>query len=274
MYFFLIFLFFFIPIKSIYYIGTTQLLVKKNPTETLQDYALLEESFKDNPPVIEQSAHQINREGLSAYFSNQNNQRYEELQFSISKKLLEETNQGIEGITALYRGYSDISDKEGRLLLPRFDFLFDFPIIITSAISPIFFNSNIPDHFIIPDENQFDVYSAKGVENINSENQTKEIYWNIEKINSENNGNYKTIPQEAIVILADPKNLFFSEEEMKADNSFNIILPTLFINNTTPESLLPYQNLSLQTFIYFKQLAAGSFSATNEGTYHEAFRMN
>jgi hypothetical protein len=274
MYFLSFFLFSLFSMQSMYYTGTVQLLVKKDPTETLQDYNKLEESIKNNPIVIEHSETKIDREGLNTYYSHERNALHEDLQFAISKKLLEETNYGIEGITALYRGYADISDTEGRLLLPRFDYIFDFPIIISERITPIFFNSTIPDHFAIPDEDEFQVYRAKGIEKHNDITNTKEIHWSVEKINQQENNEYKHIPQESIVILADPKNLFFSSEPMQMDESFNVILPTLFINNTTPESLLAYHNLSLQTFLYFKKLSAGSFSSTQEGSYHEAFRMN
>lgn len=268
-----VFLFFIIPTRTIYYTSIIQLVIKKDPSATLEDYATLVSSYQDNPIVIADSANDYNTAGLNIYHPNKDRKMYEDLQFEIGKKLLEETNNGVEGITVLYRGYEDLSDEEGRILLPRFDYQLEFPIIITQDIYPVFLNSNIPDHFVIFQDNEFEVYWGRGVEIMSKDQSSQIISWEVAKIDSNEKNNYKVIPQNAIVILADPQNVFFSSEFMQMDDSFNVILPPLFIKNTTPEMLLPYQNLSLQTLLYHKNLIADSFSSVAENITHEGFRI-
>lgn len=249
--------------------------IKPDPVNIKKDLEIIEgyrvQADKENKGgsfVINAVEDANNYNGFGAY--KKNNNPYTELHYEIARNLLEKHAEGIEGIYAHYRGYSEKSNKFGRITFPRLDEVAVFTIIITKSIDPIIMKGKIPDYFLISYDTPYSVYEAY------SREETKDgqdiVVWKIRKASPEVSSDRK-IPANSIIVFADPNSFYFYKEGISIDNSLNVILPTLYVLENEEKNIFKYGNLALQTMQYYKKINFDKYSVEIENQVHQGSRM-
>ena len=249
--------------------------VKPDPVNIKKDLEIIEEykvqADKENrgESFIINAIEDVNHyNGFGVY--KKNNNPYTELHYEIARNLLEKHAEGVEGIYAHYRGYSEKSNKFGRITFPRLDEGAVFTIIITKSIDPIIMKGKIPDYFLISYDTPYSAYEAYSTQ------ETKEgqdmIIWKIRKAPAETFSD-RRIPANAIIVFADPNSFYFYKEAISIDNSLNVILPTLYVLENEEKNIFKYGNFALQTMHYYKKINFDKYSVEIENQVHQRSKM-
>jgi hypothetical protein len=274
---FLIFNFLFLPLFSHFvYHNIIQFTIKPDPSQIKNDLVILNDYkkklIKENPLYTHDVADDGHEGtlfsdgfGISASESVHHFELYRE----IAKQLLEKHHNGIGGVCFYYRGFYKYSDKYGRVVFPRFDLHDTYHIIVTSTIEPVIFNGAIPDHFIVGFDAPYACYEA--VKTMFQDGyQNEKNAWRIQSSNKPLVE--RQIPYDAIIIFGDPAQFFFSDIPAVAQESFNIILPPLFVGSASraADVFADYGQLALNTLTYWKPLDFMKYETEFENQIHEA----
>lgn len=127
-----------------------------------------------------------------------------------------------QGIFSTYRGYLTFSDIAGQSTFPRKQKSSALKILVTQSIDPVFMIGNTIHHWQISPSQQAKLYSLDQFKN----QKTKELYWKILSIDLPEN---RRIGLDTIVIFAHPKNIYIPEGNFKTYDSFNLILPDIYV---------------------------------------------
>lgn len=249
--------------------------IKPDPINIKKDLEIIEEyklqADKESimgSPIINSVDDVNNYNGFGVY--KKNNNPYTELHYEIARNLLEKHAEGVEGIYAHYRGYSEKSNKFGRITFPRLDEVAVFTIVITKSIDPIIMKGKIPDYFLISYDTPYSVYEAYSTQ------ETKDgqdmVVWRIKKANTDVLLNRK-IPANALIVFADPNSFYFYKEGISIDNSLNVILPTLYVLENEEKNIFQYGNFALQTMQYYKKINFDKYSVEIENQIHQGSKM-
>lgn len=271
MLFFLFFLFlshgFFLA--KIFYNGVIQINIKPDLTHIKEDLALIEQyklnHDKENKTGVFMIDHLNDNQSYNGFgIYKKKNNIYQTLHYDIAKNLLEKNSEGIEGIYVHYRGYSEKSDKMGRILLPRLDETDFLPIIITTSIDPLIIKGNIPDYFLISYDTPYIAYQASLINE--TKNNINGIKWIVER--KDTIATDRKIPLNAIVIFADPSYIYFQKDGIFIEESLNIILPTLYVFEKEERNIFKYGSFALATMQYYKKLYNDTYTVEIENQTH------
>ncbi len=196
-------------------------LSEKNSDKLAENASLDEQKNGDDfDEKMEQKNNVINNgDGLSIYLSQENN--HHEKTYNLAEKILRRTMIGVDGIFAYYRGLVVISDIQGLIMFPRLEQDRNLTVVIASDIEPMRFTSDRPSSFSVSRSIPSEWYMCSAVEDVNSGMLT----WKAEKITPPQD---MKIPINALIIIANPKVLFFSSDPLTVPFSENFMLPDLF----------------------------------------------
>lgn len=127
-----------------------------------------------------------------------------------------------KGIFSTYAGYLAMSNKDGQTTFLRKHIKPIVYLIITDKISPFMMAGNTIAHWAIEDKTEAKMYKMERLHDANEEI----YYWLTEEVPLPENG---ILPNESITILARPRNVYVPEGITLAEDSPNLILPTIFI---------------------------------------------
>jgi hypothetical protein len=164
---------------------------------------------------------------IPLYFINEADESHNE-SYKIAKKILYKSMLGIEGIFGFYRGYTNTSNKDGRLYFPKMESEKKILVVIAKEIQPISVTGGIPTHFMIPNGSDSKWYICEGT----SDTTNTKITWTAKIIPQPLD---RKIPLNTIIIISDPNFISFDLDPYIVKYSENFLLPTLFVSdNFTP----------------------------------------
>ena len=261
---FLIFFLFFSNLISIQYNNIIELHFRPEKKD-LENYLSFEDScpyvesckIQNENPIINHSSNPILADGLNMYLDEAPGKTCKDMQYCLSKKILNRNLEGISGIFAFYCGYSGISDNEGLLILPSFEIKNKLTIIVTKSIHPAIFSKNIPSYFFIPKNEDSLWYECLGKEKNGS------FYWQIENIKIPNN---KKVPENALIIIGDCNLINFEKEPQFSAFIGNIIVPTAIVNEKFTRGIYAI-NLINNLKYYYPKMTKTVKNSSNEKQY-------
>lgn len=162
---------------------------------------------------------------------------YEELQEKIRKpgrlarslykqQLRNTLNQGLY---ATYAGMCTHSDHTGQITFPRKTQEADFYFVVTKKINPIFLKNRTIHHFIINKKADASLYHIERKHDA----QQQSDYW---KITPKKIPTNRRIPNNGIVLHANPQQIYIPKTALVSSNRQNLVLPTIYTTKyITPE---------------------------------------
>lgn len=128
----------------------------------------------------------------------------------------------VEGITAIYGGYINISDYNGELSFPRKHQKPTVDIIITPEIVPVpLFESTILHWKLVP-RLPATMYVCEKIH----DEQKNEYYWQTTEVPVIED---TTIPLAAVIIIAKPKNIKMDAGRTPTQSTQNLVLPNICV---------------------------------------------
>lgn len=146
--------------------------------------------------------------------------------------------QIISGIYVTYNGLVSHSDYNGQVSFPLKHADDTVTVIVTESLKPILLFSNTVHHLEFAENSPAAVYSFQ----LNKQNNNP--VWVVKK--SEITG--RTIPENALIIFAQPSHIIIAEGTFKADAGPNAILPHIYVTENTPLSVNAIQFIKLSKF--------------------------
>ena len=131
-------------------------------------------------------------------------------------------NPVTKGIFSTYAGWLGMSNHDGQTT-----FLYKHTnplvyLVITNKITPIMMAGNTIHHWTIEQNNEAKMYKMERLQ----QEQEGLFYWLTEEVSLPENG---VLPNESITILTKPKDVYVPEGVTLAENSPNLVLPTIYI---------------------------------------------
>lgn len=127
-----------------------------------------------------------------------------------------------KGIFATYAGDLNMSNADGQIIFLRKHIQPFVYLLITDKITPVMMAGNTINKWNIEDKSAARMYKIER----NDENKNGLSYWSTEEVPLPDN---LTIPNEAITIIAKPKNVYVAEGISFTENSPNLVLPSIYI---------------------------------------------
>lgn len=237
-------------LKSNYYNGVIKCFIKPSTLDLenkLQQMANgVEEFDKDALPVINYQNETIKNSGDGLSIFKKSNIGKDNEQYSIARKILNRSLMGVDGVFAYYRGFATLSDSSGLIMFPRLEPEHELIIVITKEIIPVVTRGQIPIGFRPLDFEESKIFKLLA----NPIAGGLMFEWVIEEISFEEN---KEIPFNALIIVCDPKEVYFDDEPNTFLYSENIMIPTLFAQHNFTKGI--YGMNALDTLQFFKPLS-------------------
>lgn len=128
----------------------------------------------------------------------------------------------VAGIFSTYAGYLASSDVYGYTAFPKKQVQPTVTIVVTERITPIFMLANTVHHWQL--EPPFDAACYKMEQK--TDETTQMLYWNSQEIP---NPTDNVIPADALIIIADPKNIYVPIGITLAQDTPNLLLPNIYV---------------------------------------------
>ena len=146
----------------------------------------------------------------------------------------------VSGIYVSHAGLVAHSDSNGQVAFPLIHPDDSFTIAITDSIKPILLFSNTVHHLETIENNPavFYTFTRTKVEKAPP-------VWVVKKIDPP--AGHK-IPDDALVIFSQPEHIIVAEGTFHADEGQNAILPSIYINDSTPLSVNALQFIKINKF--------------------------
>lgn len=161
---------------------------------------------------------------------------------SIAKQMLEGVlhHNHVAGIFSSYFGFLNVSNENGQTMFPRKQSKPVIQLVITNKITPIIMFQYTVSHWELVPGNPATLYRCEQKEDA----ETGLTFWDVQKIPPPEN-NYIS-PQDSLIILAKPHNIFVPTGIILAKESANLILPDMYIKKgiQTNRNALYMLNLS------------------------------
>ena len=151
----------------------------------------------------------------------------------VKKEIRKYLMPDLSGFTAVYSGYSDVSDPDGLISFPLRHTRKKVYVALTPEIKLIKAKENTVSHseYIENETNPIEVYLFE-----QKQNGDKQPFWDVKKIDLPAD---KTINPITIVILTKPKNIFVMEGDHLSAENVQLVLPGLFVlDNKEKEKIL------------------------------------
>lgn len=148
------------------------------------------------------------------------------------------SSPAIQGIPAVYFGSASYSDENGQLRFPQQQEADSFIVVITRHIYPILLLSNTVHHFEAASDRPIQFYLFT-----RSKNDDGTAEWNVATM--EPPKHYR-IPNDAIIIFADPAHIVIHEGTFHADSGPHNILPSIYVTDkiTSAHNAMDYLRFS------------------------------
>jgi hypothetical protein len=191
-------------------------------------------------------------DGFNIYLDERDPLTCHDIHYSLAKKILKKTIQGVNGVFGCYRGYVSISDESGLLTFPSFETNKKITIIITKFVSPLILKGKIPADFFISksDKSKWFICEAEEFADFT-------LKWTIKEIMAPENW---TLPENALVLLCDPKSVYFDEEPFISMQTNNILIPTLFAKGDFTRGI--YAMYAMEMLRYYKPIRLSKKSSS------------
>ncbi len=215
----------------------------------------------DNPITVREGDGSLFfSDGFNIYLDERDPLTCHDMHYCLAKKILQKTIQGINGIFACYRGYVSISDESGLLTLPSFETTKKITIVITKFISPVILKGKIPADFFIlkSDKSKWFVCEAE-------ENDNLTLRWTVKEIKEPEN---RKVPENALVLLCDPKAVYFDKEPFVSMQTNNILIPPLFVKGEFTRGI--YAMYAMEMLRYYKPIRLSKKASSFENEKHFA----
>lgn len=195
---------------------------------------IVQNQSKEPSPIKRESAHTLTlflapyekMQDLPEFKKDLKTELYQD-PFYLSKKIVREKfypQTDPRGVYVLYAGFEDIIDLNRQV---RFPFLGtgeptgeEFTLVITRKLKPVILYGVTAEYFVRTSA-KIAYYTMKR----NFDKEKNLYYWDI---STQDVPNDKKIPNYAIIIFADPDNIFVPLEPTVAVPGSNIVLPTLY----------------------------------------------
>jgi len=163
-----------------------------------------------------------------------------------------ESSHIIQGIYVLYSGLVTHSDANGQVTFPRRQVEETVTLVVTNGIVPVFLFGNTIHHLEVRENAPADFYTLTRTH----DEKSKQSTWNVTKIQPPAKNK---IPDQAIIIIAKPKQIDMMEGISITGSSANFILPDVYVKG---EITLPTNVLSLLKYNKFFSPVLKSFVYT------------
>ncbi len=132
----------------------------------------------------------------------------------------------IEGVYSSYFGYLACSNNSGQIIFPRKQQSTSFTLIVTQHIKPIFMFHNTISTWRVAEKTAYAAFNIQRIQ----DPKTGIYMWETKKITLTDKN--LALPFDAIVIFAQPNEIFVPLGVTVTENSAQLVLPPLFIKNT------------------------------------------
>lgn len=151
------------------------------------------------------------------------------------------TNPITKGIFSTYAGYLGMSNHDGQTTFLRKHIKPVIYLLITNKITPMMMAGKTIHHWTIEEKTAAKMYKMEQLHD-----EAEELfYWLTEEVPLPENG---IVPNESITILAKPQNVFVPEGITLAEDSPNLILPTIYIKKGIKTNTNALYILNLRQF--------------------------
>jgi len=137
--------------------------------------------------------------------------------------------RSVPGIEATYYGTTTVSDSNGQIMFGRMHTGNELRVIITPAIVPVLIDENLVSYMKPSPDEPLISYNLVREKNPH----TTKWEWLVKK---ETTTKTERIPIDAIVILADPKLVYFKEGAYASIKGENFFLPTVYVRRVDAEA--------------------------------------
>ena len=161
-----------------------------------------------------------------------------------------------KGIFSTYAGYLAMSNNDGQTTFVRKHINPTVYILVTDKITPTMMAGNTIHHWTIEEKTDAKMYKMERLEDTNEEL----FYWLTEAVPVPKDG---IIPNESITILAKPQHIYVPEGITLAEDSPNLILPTIYIKKGIKINTNALYILNLRQFFGSLRTAYKKGSARN-----------
>lgn len=144
----------------------------------------------------------------------------------------------VAGIFSSYAGYLASSDVYGWTGFPKKQ---DKPllyVVVTPAITPVYMFANTIHHWQIEQPNPVATYKVERKQ----DEQTQLFYWNVSQ---EENPKDNIIPLEALLIIANPKDIVLPLGITITKNEANLLLPKMYVKKSIKATKHAFYMLNL-----------------------------
>lgn len=253
----------------LHYSGIIEIYVRPDKKELQDDLALFKENNitqdndrgQNNPLIITNT--NIEKKGFALY--DFRDTQYQDLHYTLAEKIIRKSLQGIEGIHAFYRGYASISNDQGRLFFPRLDDKNEINVLLVENVTPIIFQGQVPDHFIVLPGTPYQFYICTGEKNETNNTTAWEA-----TMNSKLQPNQK-IPLNTIIIIVNPNEAYFDLNKNIIQQSANMLLPNIYIFSSAKKN--NYSHFALNILNYFKPFDQKKYTVEINEQLHRAKRL-
>lgn len=145
----------------------------------------------------------------------------------------------VYGIFVTYRGLVAHSDFNGQVSFPLRTDPETLTLVITENIKPILLFSNTVHHLEVAEDTPTAFYQYTRTKN------DKNITWEVKKTPAPKKNR---IPDDALVIVAQPTDIMIIEGKFIADQSPHYILPTIYVSNSMALDTNAFQFLKVAKF--------------------------
>lgn len=172
------------------------------------------------------------------------------------------TNPTNKGILSTYAGFLAMSNNDGQTTFARKHVLPVIYLLITNKITPVMMAGNTIHHWEIEQNTPAKMYK---MERLHDESE-EVYYWLVQEVPLPANNR---IPLESITVLAKPKHIYVPEGITLAQNSPNLILPSIYIKkgikiNTNALYMLNLRQFFGQLYPIFQKKVARYLSQIQE----------
>jgi hypothetical protein len=266
---YIIVIFFLQTVSTSQYSGIIECFIRPSREDLQSQFDSLangvQEFDSDTIPVINYEGDQLENkgDGLSVF---NNKYRYDihNQQYKVAKKILNRSISGIDGVFGYYRGFACVSNMNGLLLFPRLELEHALVVVITNEVIPVIIQGSIPSYFRVASIEDAEMYyfSAEEVHD------GLMLEWKMDKVPFEQDGR---IPHNALIIISDPKSVYFDGAPRMFPYSENILLPDLFAKEDFTRGI--YGIHAVDTLRYFKPLSYFSKESMLQKNVHFAHRI-
>ena len=143
----------------------------------------------------------------------------------IAKRRLEGAyaDNRVGGIFATYFGYLQVSSASGQVSFPRKKSVSSVKMLVTSKIEPIIMHTNTVSHWELVPGSAASLYEYV----LQEDQSTGKSLWHVKQMPLPSNDHIS--PQETIIVIAKPTNVYIPIGATLAKKDPNLILPPLFV---------------------------------------------